>query len=414
MFQFKKNTRIPIGFVIATLGIVILSACAPDDLDYTPTPAPPTITPSPTPAPVDTTDAGGGDAQPVDAKQAQLDAVVASIPVNMPAGAEQWQIDTKRGENGFETPLNITDGIGKRVFYRTQAASAMQITYAVFDTPELAQAHFEHFQEVRSTVLRAGTQRDDFPTPNVFGLGTTTGSVALIQDGNYFVEVFIEVYSSVGQNPLVASARQAVNVLTAGITRYSTPDLKPSRIEAVDVVLPATFTLGDLVWERDASQNYPEPLEVGNNGLSVRAIYKSDGDSEVTFAYAVFDTVDDAAAFYSDISRQNLSASLRLNPAGQGQTRDDFPQPNVFASGVAYIAAGVFQSNDVFVVVISLETTSIPEGDPIAELAQQAATVLQQSLVPVEEIVPATAVPTEAATEAPTDATPEATQQIAG
>lgn len=415
MFQFKKNTRIPIGFVVATLGIVILSACAPDDLDYTPTAPPPTITPSPTPAPADTSDASDGDTQTTDPRQAQLDAIVASIPVNMPAGAEQWQIDIKRGEDGFETPLNVQNGIGRRVFYRTQAASAMQITYAVFETPELAQAHFERLQEVRSTVLRAGTQRDDFPTPNIFGLGTTTGSVALIQNENYFVEVFIEVYSSVGQNPLVASARQAINVLNAGITRYSTPDLKPSRIEAVDVVLPATFSLGDVVWERDASQNYPEPLEVGNNGLSVRAIYKSDGGSEVTFTYAVFDTADDAAAFYSETSRQNLSASLRLNPAGQGQTRDDFPQPNVFASGIAYIAAGVFQSNDVFVVVVSLETASLPEGDPIAELAQQAAVFLQQSLVPVEEIVPATAEATEAAaTEAPVEVTPEATAQIAG
>lgn len=417
MFQFKKNTRIHLGFVIAMFGIMILSACAPEDKDYTPTAPPPTITPSPTPPPGDATNSGGGDTSSADTKQAQLDAIIASIPVNMPAGAEQWQINTSRGDKGFENPPNVQNGIGRRVYYRTQAASEMQITYAVFDTPELAQAHYERLREVRSTVLRAGTQRDDFPIPNIFGLGTTTGSVALIQDGNYFVEVFIEVYSSVGQNPLVASARQAINVLNAGIARYSTPDLKPARIEAVDVVLPVEFTLGDVVWERDASQNYPEPLEVGNNGLSIRGIYNAEGGREATFTYAVFDNADDAAAFYSETSRQNLSASLRLNPAGQGQTRDDFPQPNVFAAGVAYIAASVFQSNEVFVIVVSLETTSIPEGDPIAELAQQAAAFLQQSLVPVEETAPttdATPEPTEAVTEEASDATPEATRQIAG
>lgn len=418
MFQFKKNIRIPIGLLIVTLGIAILSACAPEDKDYTPTAPPPTITPSPPPASSDTTDTGGGETPSVDAKQAQLDAIIASIPVNMPAGAEQWQINISRGDKGFENPPNVQNGIGKRVYYRTQAASEMQITFAVFDTPEAAQAHFERIQGVRSTVLRAGTQRDDFPTPNIFGLGTTTGSVALIQDGNYFVEVFIEVYSSVGQNPLVPSARQAVNVLNAGIARYSTPDLKPSRIEAVDVVLPDEFTLGDAVWERDASQNFPEPLEVGNNGLSIRAIYKADAGNEVVFTYAVFDTAGDANAFYTETSRQNLSASIRLNPAGQGQTRDEFPQPNVFASGVAYIAAGVFHSNEVFVVVVSLETTSLPEGDPIVELAQQAATFLQQSLVPIENTAPSTDVtaePTEIATEeVPADTTPEATTQIAG
>ncbi|MBI5928690.1 MAG: hypothetical protein HY862_05240 [Chloroflexi bacterium] len=414
MFQLKKRTSIYwIG--TAALGLILLSACAPSDKDFTPTAPPPTLTPTPTPAPTGNTD-GGGETQAVDPRQEQLDAIVASIPVNMPAGAEQWQIDTSRGDKGFETPPNVQNGIGRRVFYRTQAASAMQITYAVFDTAELAHAHFERLQEVRSTVLKAGTQRDDFPAPNIFGLGTTTGSVALIQDENYFVEVFIEVYSSVGQNPLVASARQAINVLNAGVARYSTPNLKPARMEAVDVVLPDQFTLGEAVWERDASQNYPEPLEVGNNGLSIRAIYKGDAGSEVTFNYTVFDTADDAAAYYADSSRQNLSTSLRLNPAGQGQTRDDFPQPNVFASGVAYIAGGAFQSNDVFVVIVSLETTSIPEGDPLGELAQQALSFLQQSLVPTgdQPTIETTPAPTEAATETSTDITPEATQQIVG
>jgi hypothetical protein len=188
---------------------------------------------------------------------------------------------------------------------------------------------------------------------------------------------------------------------------------------ALTAALPMTFTLGDATWERDTSQDLPEPIEAGNSGLSTRAVYTSDG-GEATFTYAVFDTRDNAATYYSERSRSSRNSSLRLNLAGSGAPLEGFPTPNVAISGEAYAGAGLFQVNEVFVVEVSVELAGHPGDDPLAAFAQQALDILQASLS-AEAGGTGDAVP--AATEAPTAeptpesaATPEVTgtQQIAG
>lgn len=419
MVQFRKiKSGAACGVSILVVGLMALSACAPEDLDYTPTAPPPTLTLTPTPASANN---GGGETPTVDANAAQVDAIIASLPSIIPAEDLQWRIDRSRGTDGFETPPNIQNGAATRIYYGDSGGYKMYITFAVFVDPAAAEVYYERILGIRDdTVLKNGIQFDNFPTPNLFGPQSTTGSVSILRNENFFIEVFIESYSSRGDNPLEATTRQAVNILNAGITRYNSPDLKPARMEAITAVLPAEFTIGSGVWERDASQDYAAPLEAGENGLAIRGVYRNGAGGEATFTYTVFDTLDDATAFYSESTRANLSTTLRLNPAGQGQTRDDFPQPNVFGSSVGYIAGGVFQSNDVFVVQIALDFTALPEGDPLPDLAQQALAFLEQSLATTSGEAPAEGTPVPNVTEAPTPAaeenaaTPEATQQIIG
>lgn len=187
--------------VFALIVMVVASACAPEDLDITPSPTftpEPTATPSPTPLPE-------GFEEQVSSTEATLNALIELLPNNLPAGANEWKRDYERGEDGLESLLGISNGMGTRMYYFEQTGGQMSLNFAVFDTPEDALANYERIKGIRS-VLETGETNEDFPQPNIFGAGLY-GSVALFQIDNYFIEVSIELFSSTQGNPLIPLSR---------------------------------------------------------------------------------------------------------------------------------------------------------------------------------------------------------------
>jgi hypothetical protein len=190
--------------MLALLAVLVVSACAPDDLDITPTTTPtsvPTATPSPTPEPE------GFEAELILADE-QLAIIIDNLPARIPAGAVEWRRDLKRGTDGIDPLLNVTNGTGSKVYYSEQTGGQMNLAFAVFDTPEDALANYERIKAIRSVLLN-GKSDESLPMPNIFGSGLY-GSVALFQIENYFIEVSIESFSSTQTNPLVSLARATV------------------------------------------------------------------------------------------------------------------------------------------------------------------------------------------------------------
>ncbi|MGB1285358.1 MAG: hypothetical protein ACPG7F_02395 [Aggregatilineales bacterium] len=199
MMPIAKYTR----FTLIGL-LMLLAACAPDDLDITPT-----ATLTPTPAPTATpTAVPEGFVDPALANAANVELLVADLPGRLPAGAVEWRRDLSRGTDGIEPLLRAENGVGSKVYYNEQTGGQMNLTFASFDTPEDAANHYEFIKGIRQP-LETGNADDTFPEPNIFGSGLY-GSVAIFQIDNYFLEVNIELFSSTQGNPLVPLSRAVI------------------------------------------------------------------------------------------------------------------------------------------------------------------------------------------------------------
>lgn len=182
--------------------LLLVAACAPDDLDFTPTAAP-TNTPAPTPTP---TPLPAGE---VDNLQRAIDAFLAVVPARLGSGAVEWRRDFTRGNEGVEIPPNVQGGLAVRVFYTEQTGGQANLTFGIFDSDVDAAAHYDRMRNVRRGVLDTGGPNENFPMPNLFGAGLY-GSVAIFQIDTLFVEVNIEAFSSTQGNPLVPLSRSTL------------------------------------------------------------------------------------------------------------------------------------------------------------------------------------------------------------
>lgn len=244
--------------------VFILAACAPADLDITPTPAPteiPQITVYITGAVaqpetmltlnvgsrvLDAIEAAGGatddadmeqinlarevrdgdqvhvprqgealaEATPeaevvaeVPANQALLEHIISSLPGTINAGMITWRRDLATAVAYVERDGGIT----ARATFNEAGGGLMELTYGVFDTPEAATAYYEGVREQLPTLDRA-QQRDQFPTPNAFG-GGTYGSDAIFVRDNVFIRVSVPRFSSTAGDPLNPLARPVFNIL---------------------------------------------------------------------------------------------------------------------------------------------------------------------------------------------------------
>ena len=122
----------------------------------------------------------------------------------------QWRRDFSIFE-GVETPPNVKNGNAVRVFYRDQAANNFNMTFGQFDTPEDAMVHYERLKGIREGIESENTV-EGFPQPHVVGRGLY-GSVALIVDEEFFLEVLIERAPGTSANPTEAIARRAFKIL---------------------------------------------------------------------------------------------------------------------------------------------------------------------------------------------------------
>lgn len=206
-----------------------LSACAPEDLDITPTLTAtatreptntplPTRTPSPTEPPTATPEGGASaatEAVAASATEAVVEVVqptgpittesmIALLPAQITAGAYRWQ----RG--AAQDVPNVSDGSAQRVPYSEAGGAQSEITFGVFDTPEAARAYYDAVLG-RVRTLQDAETREDLPQPNAFGGGTYGADAILVRDVLY-IRVSVPQFSSTAGNPLVPLTR-AVNAI---------------------------------------------------------------------------------------------------------------------------------------------------------------------------------------------------------
>ncbi len=365
--------KISLGITLLIL-ILLVSACdrvgrAPEDLDVTPTITPTaTLTPSPTPSAAEETSTETSETGDL---QGQLDVILAQVPDTVPAGAVQWRRDSAAG---VQVPGNIVNGVGGKVFFTEQIGGKSNITYAIFDSAADAKTHFDKMFGIREPVA-VGNPNANFPTPNMFGSGLY-GSYALMQVQEiYFIEVYVEAFSSTSGNPLIPLAQQALNFLNAGITKFASPDTKPQQIEAIVAALPDEITAGETVWTRRVTRD-PEILEEIPDGRGVKVLYQTE-DADLFLTFAVFDTTEAMSAYYNSRQAARREGTLTYEVAG-GSEDEDLPAPNLFASSQLVAAGALLQASET--ALVDIEMTSQGSAYDLKPVAEQAVLILETGL----------------------------------
>ncbi len=364
--------------LIVLMGTLVLGACdallAPADLDITPSPAP-TSTPAPTntPEPNTAVDPGAGGAN-----QAVLDAILAEVPAQIPAGAIIWRRDQGRE---MQAVTNIQNGVGMKVFFNEQTGGTSTLTFAVFDTPDDAAVYYEFIHGLRS-VLANGRPLDNLPQPNLAGSGHY-GSNAIFQLDNLFVEVSVELFSSTQGNPIPSLSQQAINIVQAGMSAAPAAvetggDASAEATEAASsgeaasgnqaVAESILGTLPPLLqtsveWRLDnAIPAEFESIVDDPTGVTGSIHYTTSAPADAFIFVSVFDDGDRAQAFFD--AQHELHETLRVaNPS------DRFEEPNLFAGGTYGWAALLRMEN----VVIRLSVPRFPStmGDPLPSLMRK-------------------------------------------
>lgn len=190
---------------LALIALVLLSACRPDDtLDITPSPTPtpePSATPSPTPPPADFVD-------PYDVNLNVMERLIELLPNPLTAGEEEWKRNYEVGDEGVKSIRGIRKpAVGREIYYYTQQGSKMSLNFAVFPDAEGAIAEFERKQELRSSLVNL-KEEEAYPKPNFIGAGLY-GSFGLFQIDNYFIEVFVEIFTT-STSPMAPLSTEAI------------------------------------------------------------------------------------------------------------------------------------------------------------------------------------------------------------
>ena len=178
--------------ILALTAALVLAGCRPDDtLDITPSPTPtppPTATPSPTPPPADFVD-------PYEVNSSIMEALIALLPDPLPAGEEEWKRNFEVGNQGIKNIRGVRrPAVGKEIYYYTQQGSKMSLNFAVFPDAEGAIGEFNRKRDLRSSLVNL-KEDDAYPKPNFIGAGLY-GSFGLFQIDNYFIEVFVEIFTT--------------------------------------------------------------------------------------------------------------------------------------------------------------------------------------------------------------------------
>ena len=200
--------------LIWLIALLVLAACAPADLDITPSPTP-TAAPSPTSTPnaaSTATEEATPEVEAVSEKRLLLDYILANLPNSIPGANTQWRptsdpIQYRDRDGGVTGMVTMTEGGG----------GLTELTIGVFDTPEAALAHWESRRDGLRTLEHA-EERDGFPKPNAFGSGTY-GSAAIWTQGNVFVWLSIPRFPG-NEDPLGPFGLQLVNIIEAEVASY--------------------------------------------------------------------------------------------------------------------------------------------------------------------------------------------------
>lgn len=229
---------------------VLLAACAPEDLDVTPT-ATPTPVPTATPTPESTPTLAPVPTATEVVETPLVDVFLQNVPEPVAAGGIQWRRDPERGVSKVR---NVRDGIAKRLYLIERQGGKANFTFGVFDTEEAALLHYDFVKDLR-TVLENGKPDEDFPMPNLFGTGLY-GSNAIFSIDNYFIEVGIEQFSGTAGNPLPSLSRQALKIVEETLANVAAAaeagEVEELTLARLLETLPDQVMVGEVAWERGA------------------------------------------------------------------------------------------------------------------------------------------------------------------
>lgn len=266
-----------------------LAACAPEDLDVTPT-ATATPVPTVTPTPATTPTAEPTAIPTVEAEKPLVDVLIEGVPNQVTAGSVQWQVDLERGASNVR---NVQNGIAKRIYLTERQGGKASFTFGVFDTREDALVYYDFVRELR-TVLENGESNDEFPMPNLFGSGLY-GSNAIFSQENYFIEVGIEQFSGTAGNPLPSLSTQAFRIVEETLAGVA------AAVDAADAVdltlallleaLPEQVLVGDVAWVRGGRS-----LQNVVDGTAASLPWRA-GEQRATLYLALFDNAATAATY---------------------------------------------------------------------------------------------------------------------
>ena len=124
-----------------------------------------------------------------------MERLIEMLPDPLPAGEEQWKRNFEVGNEGVKNIRGIRrPAVGKEIYYYTQQGSKMSLNFAVFPEADAAIAEFNRKEELRSSLVNL-KEDESFPKPNFIG-GGLYGSFGLFQIDNYFIEVFVEIFTT--------------------------------------------------------------------------------------------------------------------------------------------------------------------------------------------------------------------------
>ena len=304
-----KQKFIPYHIILIILTLFLMSSCAPADLDLTPLPTA-TMLPTDIPAtevvvatatPSATTGESSESVSVSISNEDLVNLIVASSPDRIPAGAVEWIVDRA---SGAENVRNVEGGIAKKIFISERGGGKANLTFAVFDSEDAAKTYYEFIKGLRAS-LEFGESRANFPENNMFGSGLY-GSNAIVQDGNLFIEVSVEAFSSTSGDPLTGLTRSTLAIMMDGIALSSTQNTEQAPILVdIEAIMPATLEVGELVWTK--VETIPVLVE---NGSAIEIIYRQNTEN-INVYFGTFNTPTDTLIAYEDLlSRGTIGTQL--------------------------------------------------------------------------------------------------------
>ncbi len=355
---------------LALIATLVFAACRPvDTLDITPTPTPtpePTATPSPTPPPADFVD-------PYEVNLSLMERLIELLPNPLPAGEEEWKRNFEVGNEGVKNIRGVRrPSVGKEIYYYTQQGSKMSLNFAVFPDAEGAIAEFNRKQDLRSSLVNL-EEDDSFPTPNLIGAGLY-GSFGLFQIDNYFIEVFVEIFTT-STSPMTPLSRQAIRFFEDNRSSFEAADSKASLdAGSVDVLEAVLNNMPNEIitttqWKRDYSRfdnGVDNPRNI-QNGRAIRVAYIDQMANNFQMTFGQFDSAADAMAHYEKIKgiREGIEDENSI---------EDFPKPHVLGRGL-YGSVALFVMDEFFLEVL-MERAPGTSANPTEAIARKALAIL--------------------------------------
>ncbi|MCY4540710.1 MAG: hypothetical protein OXE52_21010 [Chloroflexi bacterium] len=355
---------------LALITMLVFAACRPvDTLDITPSPTPtsePTATPSPTPRPADFID-------PYEVNLGTMERLIELLPDPLPAGEEEWKRNFEIGNEGVKNIRGIRrPAVGREIYYYTQQGSKMSLNFAVFPDAEGAITEFNRKQDLRSSLVNL-KEDDAFPKPNFIGAGLY-GSFGLFQIDNYFIEVFVEIFTT-SSSPMGQLSQQTVRFFEENRSGFeaaaSKTSLDAGSVDVLEAVLNnmPNEIITTTQWKRDFSRfddGVDTPRNI-QNGRAVRVAYVDQMANNFQMTFGQFDSADDAMAHYEKIKgiREGIEEENSI---------EDFPKPHVLGRGL-YGSVALFAIDEFFLEVL-MERAPGTSANPTEAIARKALAIL--------------------------------------